>query len=185
MQFTGQLTAAAASVLYSGWRANDLYDPDVAIGGPELVGFSEIMAFYKNFRVLKFRLRIQPCMFTSGKILLFVGWPASVVTSSSETYTQSSGQPGALRCISFNDLSQPTAETMVQSPWITVSDLLGMDASSFDADESTWGTSTTSPTRLCYFNVTGFTNDSTNCQFAILTDIEFEAEFFNRVELTS
>jgi hypothetical protein len=185
MSFGSQLNVAAASSIFSGWRANDLYDPDVALGGPELVGFSEIMAFYKYFRVVRFRLRLNAIMFTSGKVAYAIVWPASVAPSGGETFQQLAGQPGAQECTSWNDLAGPTQESLIQTPWIAPCDLLGIDRAAFSADESTWGTATTSPTRLCYINIYATSNDSSAVAMTLKAEIEFEAEFFSRVELTS
>ena len=40
------------------YRANDLYDPDVSIGGHQPHGFDQIMAFYQHFTVLGSKIKV-------------------------------------------------------------------------------------------------------------------------------
>jgi hypothetical protein len=182
LQFSQGISGAAAVAVYTSWRVS-LYDPDPAIGGPSIMGFTEIMAFYKNFLVRRWRVRITPFMFTSSTMLYCVSWPSRFAALGTETFQQSTGQPEARFAIGCNDLAAPTGTTTIESPWYDAADVAGVMHSTMTNDENWWGDVGHDSTSLCFQPIVCYSSTGA-ATFGYIAQFEYEAEFFNRIELT-
>jgi len=184
MNASFHVAGTSTAALYTNWRLNDLYDPDPVIGGPELVAFSEFMAFYTNFRVHRARAKVWTTDITGAKVIYTVVYPSPAATAGSESFQVIAGQPDA-QVVSSNDvLSSSATSSIIIVEWTPIWRVLGIDQAAYMADEKFWGTVSASPTTLVYLPVCTFTSDSTTTSFDTMTVMQMEAEFFNRKELT-
>lgn len=60
------LNPASFSLAIRGFRANDCYDPDIAVGGHQPKGFDQWMAVYRHFTVIKSHIRVTPFIPTTA-----------------------------------------------------------------------------------------------------------------------
>jgi hypothetical protein len=184
MQFAQGGNATSALNLFVNWRLNDLYDPDPGLGGPELVGFSELTAFYKNYIVRRGRVRLVVYNTSPSTVTYNFHGPSSRALAGTETFPILAGQPGFRFVPSCSYAASPfTDETTGWSDWIDLPKMLGWSQQQATIDENWWGDSGHSPTTPVYYPYVGIAPSSVQ-SWTYLMFFQFECEFFNRLELT-
>lgn len=130
-----KITPAANGCYSYPFRINSLYDPDVAVGGHQPMGFDEIMALYGHAYVVSARIRVTQLMedtttsipgafgvtFTDGSTSAFAGKALSTVLEDQHTCewkaaggTVTSAMPRVIASIDCNK-------------WFNVKDLVGQE----------------------------------------------------------
>jgi len=71
------------------WRMNSAYDPDPAVGGGSLAGFTQLAAIYNIYQVINFRFRFEVSTQEAAQSLqfgfTFKDWqPSSIITTYAE-----------------------------------------------------------------------------------------------------
>jgi len=175
-EYDGILSAASSGYLVL--RPNTVYDPDSHIAGGYVPGTSEFGAFYSKFRVDRFRIRLGAQSPGTAALSVFaVGWPAKAACSGSESFLTASAQP-----LAGTIWAQPQATELV-TPWFSCAAILGRAEDEYRADPNTWGSSGSDPATYVYYNLMAFSSGSATG--TVLYSIEFDVEWFNRLELSS
>jgi hypothetical protein len=80
----------AAATLYSReWRANDLYDPDYAVGGHQPHGFDQLMAQYYHFTVLYSTIEVEILSIVDNKNVIYGIWQTNAHGTVAAAYAAS------------------------------------------------------------------------------------------------
>lgn len=91
---TFPLDPGANTVASRIFRANGLFDPDVALGGHQPYGFDQLMAVYNSFCVLGAKITVMPIpdsSFTSYGIAVKLSDQASLLSTSPTTLQEQAG----------------------------------------------------------------------------------------------
>lgn len=86
---------AAAAIVVKEFRANGLYDPQVALGGHQPYGFDQLMNMYTHFTVLRSVMEIENLNATRAENVVLIG--ALTQESGSVTAAWNAGGPNGLR----------------------------------------------------------------------------------------
>lgn len=154
---------------------SSLFDPDVTGAGSQPNGFDQWMAFYNYFMVSRIRVKF-PAMSEDHSVAFAITPSISAVTS----FATALGNPRTKHAIYA--MGGPAVN--LDSGWVSLTDFFGVTLEEMRAEARYWGTSSANPGESLLMTILSAAVDggSTYNQ-SMLVEVEFEAEFFDRVTL--
>jgi len=187
------VSSIPAATLYEWtYRANGMYDPEVAVGGHQPLGFDELMTQYKNFCVLGASIDVT----VLGNIASTSSvWMVSVLNSQTELQTQFVAG-GANSVTEHSRQSTPLilmANDTVQGSkrsahmYIDCAKAFGVDRKTMIGHPTMSGDSAADPSKQLFFSLAGYeplgNQEDTNALFKVV--ITYYACFYNSNFLTA
>jgi len=188
---TFEANHAAGAPNHYQFRANGMYDPEVAAGGHQPFGFDQLMARYQNFTVLYSQCKAQFLQTTENfnsvwKIFAYKElntpasmWSAGGANAMNEIAVQSKNIIGAANQMIQDDRSCNTV-------YMNVAKLFGTTPETLVGDISYQGTNAADPSVQCYFGISGFGAEGAaeDTGHVIQVDIIYYAVFTKPVYMT-
>lgn len=164
--------AVSGAYVYAG---NDIFDPNVTGTGHQPMGFDQLMALYKRFRVHSSRITVELVYQTTGFMY-------SVTPSQSSTtptnFNDSEESPYAKWIVAFSGVGY---RVKVENDISTI-EITGIQ--SISQDDQFAGTSTASPGRLWYWVIHGQSYDGVATgSLRVNVCLEYDVELYDRVNL--
>ncbi len=158
-----------------GFAGNDCFAPNIFGGGHQPMGFDQLGALYKRFRVHSSLIRIQPVSFTQG---FQVSCTPSQSASTPATNAIAMELPYTKYAVWYAGIGYMA---MLEND-ISTREIVGIK--SIDEDDQFAGTTSASPARLWYWiiNVESF-DGTTSAVVRCNIEIEYYVEMFDRVIL--
>jgi len=157
------------------YRLNSLYDPDETGAGNQPVGFDQLMALYKYYRVTKAKVTVF--LTNSGTSAYYAIVPSGSATDPGG-YQSASCWPGT----KFGILGPSTGETNTKITMeIDIKKFFGYHNDNWDMDLT--GTASSNPAQMLYIHLCTQEFDSTAKAIDGLVNIEFISEFTNLLPL--
>lgn len=159
-QTEGLPNIAAASLYQREFRANDLYDPDYAVGGHQPYGFDQLMAQYYHFTVLYSRCQIELVDNTEARNSCYHIWIVGAAGQLSSTFA-ASGVNGILEERPHTAALSPTAGNASRrdravSVFLDMSAQFRKSPANLIGDSRFQGDASTSPTEDVLFAIGGY-----------------------------
>lgn len=179
LPFTYKTTVAVASGISSQhyFKANSLYDPVIAIGGNQPIGFDQLMAIYAFYTVSSCKVRFIASSGTTAPMKLYLFPTIDPFASSTTEYTCLQ-MPG---CKSYVIGGNSADGYITGSAWAKTRDvLINLSKDEYGVTQ----TGTADPTYMWYWNFVFASNDSTSTtNIALTLEITYYAEFKGRIVL--
>lgn len=159
-QFEGLPNIGAGAIYERQFRANDLYDPDYAVGGHQPYGFDQLIAQYYHFTVLYSKCEFEVMDPTEARNAQYRIWITQAPGQLASTFALS-GLNGLLE-------ERPHSESVAivtggnkegsrkVSMFFDGPKRFGMSAAAMVGDSRFQGDAATSPTEDAYFAIGGF-----------------------------
>jgi hypothetical protein len=115
------IAPGAVSFFIRDWRMNSAYDPDPAVGGGSLVGFTQLAAIYNIYQVIRYRFRYEVTSAEANQALQF-GWcmrdyqPSTTAT----TYAMAQDLLEQSPTTGPHMVSQIAGQPVYRSPWYKI-----------------------------------------------------------------
>lgn len=160
---------------------NSVFDPDRTGVGHQPLGYDQMSAFYGKYRVLSVTARVT---FMNGQATYgaFGGLVASNNTTAFTHGCDIAEQPFRSKLALLN--RQGGIDVDVVSLHVNLWELLGRSKAQYQSDDVTGSAIGTSPTELLVLHtVTQSTDVTTAIAFTRLTELRYEVEWYDRVQL--
>lgn len=180
LPFTYKTSVAVSAGISSQhyFKANSLYDPVVAIGGTQPIGFDQLMAIYAYYTVTSCRVRFIASSGTASPMKLYLFPTIDPFASATTEYTCQQ-MPG---CKSFVIGGNSADGYVSGTNWAKTKDVL-INLSKNEYGVTQAGTS--DPTYMWYWNFVFASNDaSSTTNIALTMEIQYYAEFKGRIMLS-
>jgi hypothetical protein len=169
-------------------RANDVWDPDPALGSGAIAGFREFANFYQKWRVIKLKVQWEIVNLSNAPITAYINYTSDINTipanyaaavsfadnpqsSISRTVSQSATGANKTRITCSFDLPRIYGSTQ---EYMAVQDFVGNG-----------GPSPTSPGNRTFLNFIGFSNANMTQGVYSRLRIQFQVHFFDRIPLVT
>jgi len=167
-----QYTASGLSV--QTYRLNGLYDPDSTGAGTQPVGFDEIMAFYKYYRVLKAKAKISvvnggTAAITAAQLSNSSSVPTQITAMAANSYGRadlSAGTYGNNRSVLHYNVDIGN--------WFGVKELI---------DQDFLGSASSNPSQTLYLHIGMEEIDLSAKDMSLFVEFEWTTRFLNPVAL--
>jgi len=148
------------SIFQREFRANDLYDPDYAVGGHQPYGFDQIMSQYHHFTVLYSKCDIECQDSAEARNVKYHIWQTNEPGQLASTYA-SSGVSGLLEerphsAAALINTAADNADKRLVSLSFDATKVFGKSAADMIGDASYHGDETHSPTEEAFFAIGGY-----------------------------
>lgn len=176
--------AAAAPFFVKSYRANDVWDPDTALGGGNVTGHAQLMAIYNFYHVQKISWKFtissnEPAVSVNFYSIVRDVNPATTITSWGEAQEQAVQAPTTGSQV----VGEASGQSLYRSPWFHL-DLASVLGNPFNYyGEDNWASTTnTDPTNILWLSFVAFSqasgNNLTNGVFLNLT-IVFTTRYYS------
>jgi len=157
------------------YRLNSLYDPDETGVGNQPVGFDQLMALYKYYRVIRAKVT---CLFANtGTTAYIVAVPSGNATDPGG-FQSASCWPQAKYCVIGAAGGESTQKLELD---IDIRKFFGYHSDNWDMDLT--GTTSSNPTQMLYLHIMAQEFDASAKALDGTVNIEFHAEFTNLTQL--
>lgn len=178
LRYTKYQNLLSASVIYAGeaFRLNSPFQPSAAGGGPAM-GFDQWATLYKNYRCLGAKMTNTATSNITTAPLAIVTVPKNNATIDTTVVTVAS-ETRAKVGVSVN--SKPLKQTIT----VSTREFFGLSEAQF-GEPNYQADVAADPAILLYGHVIGYTTGGSflTSGYSLLTEIEYDVQFFNRVEL--
>lgn len=173
-RLTGKAIAANGVSTVS-YRGNGCFDPAVAVGGHQPMGFDQYMGLYLNFTVIASKITVSFISQTAATDGVMTLRPASVSTDNSDP--QNTIEQVNTKWLPFSEKAQSTGVRTL-SHYYTTKKQLGR----FYNNENLRGTSSADPVTQWYWNASFYNNTSTLINYDAVISIDYFVIFDQRDE---
>jgi hypothetical protein len=164
------------------YRLNSLFDPDYTSAGHQPTGFDQWMTLYQNYIVRRARVNITAM--THGNEREYIISTLGTATAASSTIATMLQKPFSLN-VGYGGTGCPPA--LLHRDWVDLAQFFGMSESEYVAEQRFWGSATSNPVEQLLDSLLFIeaNNGSVNVRGNYQIRIDYDVEFFTRVNLTS